>query len=663
MRSLSSALQQKPNEQELGAQVNELKAQLSFQTDANLRLSKELTLCLKKLGVQKVDIQHQEFNGLLSDLSYLAPLFLVYDDHIHKLEGLVDNFMEELRDMEQRIKLVADDNTYLRRQLEYKNEEILKMFKQGVSDHDNIQAVFGKLEKEDLEDRLRLHIEENHIYVERIKKYETQIYDLQGHIQTLERSEQNYINQIRDLQQTNKQLELDVDEIKIKTDVLDNKLKNQIQLASIIEEEKVEFSQRLIRSENDNKVLKHQIQTVKHQLEQTQNNSHQTRNDLSKECEELKAKEREYFDRQVHLERELDQTKDESRWLKKELDQTRSNLEQTIKMMENYENKVQIFQKNDENNKNKIKQMKEEKEQIVLDRDRYSLKEQQFDQLLQNQIMKNREEIVQLKETNDKTVEQLKNRYRIIIDQREDEIQRLNNELTHIQTLNERLVKENKSFKVEITRMETSLKSDIEENYQHTDDLHRQVNELSEKNVLNEQQIQELEQQLNIQKQQHESQLRVIQNSSADVRQALEHTRSQLTSASQELSTLKGKTSQLTRANQNLIEELQKTKRHYEQRLEQIQDEYTHKIKTIQLQLDESNKRDKQSRDRSVQLLQQYDQIEEKLKTEYNNRVIELETANTALKNQNKQLSYKLHEIKNQAQVSQDQYFGTLKKN
>ena len=54
-------------------------------------------------------------------------------------------------------------------------------------------------------------------------------------------------------------MELDVDEIKIKTDVLDNKLKNQIQLASIIEEEKVEFSQRLIRSENDNKVLKHQI--------------------------------------------------------------------------------------------------------------------------------------------------------------------------------------------------------------------------------------------------------------------------------------------------------------------------------------------------------------------------------------------------------------------
>lgn len=84
----------------------------------------------------------------------------------------MDNLMDELKDMEKRIALVQDDNTYLRKQLEDKNEQILKMYKHGVSDHDNIQTVFSKLEKEDLEDRLRLLNEENFIYIEKLKKYE-----------------------------------------------------------------------------------------------------------------------------------------------------------------------------------------------------------------------------------------------------------------------------------------------------------------------------------------------------------------------------------------------------------------------------------------------------------------------------------------------------------
>ena len=75
--------------------------------------------------------------------------------------------------------------------------------------------------------------------------------------------------------------------------------------------------------------------------------------------------------------------------------------------------------------------------------------------------------------------------------------------------------------------------------------------------------------------------MRAVQNNNADLRQSLEHTRAALTSATQELSTMKSKTSQLGRNNQALIEEVGKTKKHYEQRLEQIQDEYTHKIKNL----------------------------------------------------------------------------------
>jgi vacuolar-type H+-ATPase subunit D/Vma8 len=58
-----------------------------------------------------------------------------------------------------------------------------------------------------------------------------------------------------------------------------------------------------------------------------------------------------------------------------------------------------------------------------------------------------------------------------------------------------------------------------------------------------------------------------------DLRQNLDQTRSQLTSATQELTTIKTKIQQLTRNNQSLIEDNARIKKHYEQRLENIQDE------------------------------------------------------------------------------------------
>lgn len=52
-------------------------------------------------------------------------------------------------------------------------------------------------------------------------------------------------------------------------------------------------------------------------------------------------------------------------------------------------------------------------------------------------------------------------------------------------------------------------------------------------------------------------------------------------------------------------------------------------------------KREKSSRDRSVQLLQQYDQIEEKLKAEYASRTQDLEITIQNLKSMNHQLTLK----------------------
>ncbi|CAD8071397.1 unnamed protein product [Paramecium sonneborni] len=641
-----SMVQPKQTEAELLNQINSLKSELSFQVNANGRLSKELNECLKRLGITRVDVIHQDINHQ-TDLSYLAPLFIVYEDHIKNYDVILQKLMDDLAAMDARIQMVNDDNTFLRKQLQDKNEQFLRLYQQGGGSTNNIKSVFNELEKEDLEERIRLLNEENGIYVNKLKQYESQIYDLQLRNDQLVRNEQQYLNQLQDIKQINQQLEIAQDDLKIKLDILENKFQNQTQLVAITEEEKTEYIQRFSKSENENKVLKHQNQNLKQEIVNLQNKGQLNQTELSKELDEMHKKERELFDKQVHNEREIDQLRDENRALKRELDQSRSNLEQTIKMMDNYENKISILMKKEENYKILTKQLKEERENAVMEKDRYQLKEQQFDQTLQNQMAKHREEIMNLKENQDKQSESIKNRYKIIIEQKEDEIHRLNEETNQISTLNDRLTKEIKSLKIEITRMENGLKQDIETNYQQTDDLQRQISELSEKNILLEQKLTDQEAEINLTKQSHDSYVKTLSNNNADLKQNLEHTRSELTSRTQELSTQKGKINSLTRQCQNQLEELAKTKRHYESRLEQIQDDYTYKIKNLQLQMEDAINRERQSREKSVKLLQDYDKIEEKLKVEYNTRILELETTINNLKSMNHQLTLKLNEIRN----------------
>ncbi|CAD8055748.1 unnamed protein product [Paramecium primaurelia] len=640
-----SMVQPKQSEAELLNQINSLKSELSFQVNANGRLSKELNECLKRLGITRVDVIHQDINHQ-TDLSYLAPLFIVYEEHIKNYDVILQKLMDDLGAMDARIQMVNDDNTFLRKQLQEKNEQFLRLYQQGGS-ASNIKTVFNELEREDLEERIRLLNEENSIYVNKLKQYEGQIYDLQLKNDSFIRNEQQYLNQLQELKQLNQQLEIGQDDLKIKLDILENKFQNQTQLVAITEEEKTEYIQRFSKSENENKVLKHQNQNLKQEIVNLQNKGQLSQTELQKELEELQKKERELFDKQVHDEREIDQLRDENRALKRELDQNKSNLEQTIKMMDNYENKIQILLKKEENYKILTKQLKEERENAVMEKDRYQLKEQQFDQTLQNQMAKHREDIMNLKENFDKQSDSLKNRYKIIIEQREDEIHRLNEEANQIITLNDRLTKEIKSLKIEITRMENGLKQDIVTNYQQTDDLQRQISELTEKNTLLEQKLTDQEAEFNLAKQSHDSYVKTLNNNNADLKQNLEHTRSELTSRTQELSTQKGKINSLTRQCQNQLEELAKTKRHYETRLEQIQDDYTYKIKNLQLQMEDAINRERQSREKSVKLLQDYDKIEEKLKVEYNSRILELETTINNLKSMNHQLTLKLNEIRN----------------
>lgn len=85
-------------------------------SNLDARLSKELSECLRKLGIMKLDVVHTDvLVGHQTDLSYLAPLFVIYEEQIKNYDKMLENLIEDLRTMESKIQIVNEDNYYLRR--------------------------------------------------------------------------------------------------------------------------------------------------------------------------------------------------------------------------------------------------------------------------------------------------------------------------------------------------------------------------------------------------------------------------------------------------------------------------------------------------------------------------------------------------------------------
>jgi chromosome segregation ATPase len=117
--------------------------------------------------------------------------------------------------------------------------------------------VFSRLEREELQERIRLLNEENQLYITKVKEYEGAIFGLRGRNEIYGKHEQSYVNEIHELQEQVKKLEIDGDDLRVRREVLENKLRNQVELNAMQEEERNEVLQKLSRAENEVKVLRH----------------------------------------------------------------------------------------------------------------------------------------------------------------------------------------------------------------------------------------------------------------------------------------------------------------------------------------------------------------------------------------------------------------------
>ena len=91
---------------------------------------------------------------------------------------------------------------------------VLKLHKSGGGGDHSIQNVFNRLEKDELNEKIRLLSDECQFYMTKIKELENRNWDQGNRIEMFTKHESDYMNQIHELQEENKKLEIEVDDQK-----------------------------------------------------------------------------------------------------------------------------------------------------------------------------------------------------------------------------------------------------------------------------------------------------------------------------------------------------------------------------------------------------------------------------------------------------------------
>lgn len=412
-----------------------------------------------------------------------------------------------------------------------------------------------------------------------------------------------------ELSKRNKQLELDLEDTRKMKEILEVRYKNSTDECAKLENEKEELLNKLNRCENEIKMLKSQLGSQKKSFAEFEEKKSTEMELMKKELESLRIKEREYANKLVFLEQDLEQSKDENRKLKKDLQNTKDDCDQMLKMMENYDAKVQYFKQKEEEIARISKESKEKVEEALIQRDRIRMKEEHYQKTIDQMNATHRQEIQSLKDQYDRLLENTRNKSKATLDSREQEIKQLSDEISRLTIMNERLQKELKSVKGEYTKLSNSLKDVSGVRETRFEEYERRVHELEEKLLYAEADRNDRIRVLTQEKNALESSKRQLQNSLSEIKAIIEKLKGENAALSAENNSLKAKLGAIQREKQSFLDEIAKVKQTYESQMEIFADDYNAKLKELEDQLQDALRKERSTREKTIEMVKTHEKV------------------------------------------------------
>lgn len=461
---------------------------------------------------------------------------------------------------------------------------------------------------EDLKESNRLLKEENDyvlsVYTDMKTKYDRMF---ETHQETQKRNGELEA-EIRKLQRENEDIKRQLDKANSEKETLDSRQK---ELKRNFSEKNSDFTKLSLENskyQDDIKLLKSRIKVLEGIKGETEERHSMDMETLQKELDLTKRREIDLASKASSLEREYEALKEEGRKYRKDYELTRSENEQMIKMVENLEQRVLSMQKKEEYLAKTAKDNKDKVEEAFIQRDRAMQREEQLQKSFDILNSKHREDMNTFKGQYERMLEVSKNKNKMSLEQRDQEISRLQEELSMAHAQEEKLRSENKSIKRELERLEGLDGEDMKKNMK-LEEAQRRIADLESQVIQLEQAKNEKALSFSGDKSNLEQTTRMQDSKIRELKSTMQTLKKENLHLSSENEVLKSKIDLRALEPRVDLEEVRKLKETYEKQISKFSDEGAQRIKELEEQLADSKRKEKFTKQETIKLIKTHESV------------------------------------------------------
>jgi chromosome segregation ATPase len=405
---------------------------------------------------------HKESIGEYIEFITHSPLMQAYEQNILSLERDLENKEDNYLNLKMEFEKSMEENEQLRDMLVHKTKELNRAIEgQGIiplpneTDRERARRLGGTSDEmlqlietmKNDQEALIDQIESLKIRNENLEKFaeekENRFHDLQG---TAEEANNQYFK----MKQEFDKLKHLYDSVNNEFSILESKLEKESR-----EKDELLYKNKKMEAEI-NQMNKH-LEHLKSSYNELSDNKSSEIDALSRELSDCDLREREFKGRIEILEKTKFDIEEELRLTKRDLASTKSDCNNMLKMMEDYETEIELHKKKSKQLDVLADDYKKRTEEAQMEKDRYSLKEQQLVSKINKLEEDNRYDAREREDKFNSLLENLRTKQKIVLDERENEIIDLNKKYSESSSQAEKLRTENDRLRSDVVKLEKAL--------------------------------------------------------------------------------------------------------------------------------------------------------------------------------------------------------------
>lgn len=423
---------------------------------------------------------HKESMGEYLEFILHNPLMQAYEQNVLSLEKEVENKEESYQNLKMDFEKSMEENEQLREMLVHKTKELNRVIDgQGTipmaneSDRDRARRLGGTSEEmlrlietmKNDQEALIDQIESLKIRNENLEKFaeekENRFHELQS---TAEEANNQYFK----MKQEFDKLKHLYDSVNNEFSILEAKLEKETR-----DKDELLFKNKKIDNEI-NQMNKH-LEHLKTSYNELSDNKSTEIDALSRELSDWDLREREFKGKIEILEKSKFDIEEELRLAKRDLASTKSDCNNMLKIMEDYETEIELHKKKSKQLDVLAEDYKKRTEEAQMEKDWYSLKEQQFLSKISKLEEDNRYDAREREDKFNSLLENLRTKQKLVLDERENEINDLNKKYSESSTQSEKLKTDNDRLRADVVKLEKALLDFQQELNKKCDDYERKL--------------------------------------------------------------------------------------------------------------------------------------------------------------------------------------------